>query len=120
MFCSDVNAIVCCAGSCVVGATRVASKLRGLNIKKWLQLRKDLPLGSRFERVFTVRRPMSLLGKADVAGEVTGACNLPTVVVGAQASQERLAEITSGRGRRQQGLVATCKDSRNEAVAEGG
>jgi len=76
--------------------------------------------GKSLERVFTVRRPMSLLGKADVAGEVTGARNLPTVVVGAQASQERLAEITSGRARWQQGLVATCKDSRNEAVAEGG
>ena len=76
--------------------------------------------GKSLERVFTVRRPMTLLGKADVAGEATGACNLSTVVVGAQASQERLAEITSGRTRRQQGLVATCKDSRNEALAEGG
>ncbi len=60
------------------------------------------------------------MGKADVAGEVTGKSTLQAVVVGAQASWEGLAEITSGRTRWQQGLVATCKDSRNEAVAEGG
>src|SRR5215510_12672890 len=49
------------------------------------------------ERNVTVRRPIALLGKADVAGEVTGKRNLQTVVVGAQASWEGLAEITSGR-----------------------
>ena len=70
--------------------------------------------------MLTVRRPIPLLGKADVAGEVTGTCNLQTVVAGAQASQEGLAEITSGRARWQQGLVATCQDSSNEAIAEGG
>ena len=37
-----------------------------------------------------------------------------TVVVGDQASGERFAEIESGRCRWQQGLVAICKDSRNE------
>jgi hypothetical protein len=35
--------------------------------------------------------------------------------VRAQAAQERFAEITSGRSWCQQGLVATCKDSSNEA-----
>jgi len=60
------------------------------------------------------------LGKADEADEETGTCNLPTVVVGAQASQEGFTEITSGRSRWQQGPVATCKDSSNEAIAEGG
>ena len=49
------------------------------------------------ERNVTVSRPIALLGKADVAGEVTGKCNLQTVVVGAQASWEGPAEITSGR-----------------------
>ena len=34
--------------------------------------------------------------------------------VQAQASQDGFAEITSGRTRGQQGLVATCKDSLNE------
>jgi hypothetical protein len=62
---------------------------------------------------------MTLLGKADVAAEVTGAGKLQTIVVGAQASQEGLAEITSGRARRQRWLVAICKDSLNEAIAEG-
>ena len=42
-----------------------------------------------------------------------------TAVVGDQASEERFAEITSGRSRWQQGLVATCKDFLHEAKAEG-
>ncbi len=57
-------------------------------------------------------------GKADVAGEATGKCNLQTVVVRAQASSEGLTEITSGRSRWQQWLVAICKDNSNEAKAE--
>jgi hypothetical protein len=43
-----------------------------------------------------------------------------TAVAWDQASEERFAEITSGRSRRQQGLMATCTDSSNEAKAEGG
>jgi len=43
-----------------------------------------------------------------------------TAVVWDQASEEGFAEITSGRTRWQQGLVATCQDSSNEAIAEGG
>ena len=42
-----------------------------------------------------------------------------TAVVGDQASEERFAEITSGRFRWQQGLVATCEDFLHEAKAEG-
>ena len=38
-----------------------------------------------------------------------------TVVAGAQAPREGFTEITSGKSRRQQGLVATCRDSTNEA-----
>jgi hypothetical protein len=38
-----------------------------------------------------------------------------TAVAGAQAPREGFTEITSGRSRRQQGLVATCRDSSNEA-----
>ena len=55
-----------------------------------------------------------------MAEEEPGMCNLPAVVIGAQASQERFSEITSGRTRWQQGLVATCRDSRNEVKTEGG
>jgi len=39
-----------------------------------------------------------------------------TVGVEDQASEERIAEITSGKSREQQRLVATCKDSSNEAT----
>ena len=42
-----------------------------------------------------------------------------TVGVGDQASGERFAEIEWGRARWQQGLVATCRDSRNEVKTEG-
>jgi hypothetical protein len=42
-----------------------------------------------------------------------------TAVTGAQALREGFTEITSGRSRRQQGLVATCRDSSHEAQAEG-
>jgi hypothetical protein len=42
-----------------------------------------------------------------------------TAVVRDQASEERFAEITSGRSRWQQGLVATCEDFLHEAQAEG-
>jgi hypothetical protein len=38
-----------------------------------------------------------------------------TAVTGAQARREGFTEITSGRSRQQQGLVATCRDSSNEA-----
>jgi hypothetical protein len=38
-----------------------------------------------------------------------------TAVAGAQAPREGFTEITSGKSRRQQGLVATCRDSTNEA-----
>jgi hypothetical protein len=42
-----------------------------------------------------------------------------TAVARAQASEERFAEITSGRSQWQQGLVATCEDFLHEAKAEG-
>jgi len=99
-------------------ATKVACKRRGLNITKWLQPRKFAPLRSRFSGYSRYADPKPLRGKADVAGEVTGESNLQTVVVGAHASPERLTEITSGRSRWQQGLVATCEDSSPEAKAE--
>jgi hypothetical protein len=38
-----------------------------------------------------------------------------TAVIGAQARKEGFTEITSGRSRPQQGLVATCTDSLIEA-----
>jgi hypothetical protein len=53
-------------------------------------------------------RPMTWRKKQ--AGALHG-----TAVTGAQALREGFAEITSGRSRQQQGLVATCRDSSNEA-----
>src|SRR5260370_25875183 len=99
-------------------ATKVASKRRGLNITKWLQPRKFAPLRSRFSGYSRYADPEPLRGKADVAGEATGKCNLQTVVGRAQASSEGLTEITAGRSRWQQWLVAICKDNSNEAKAE--
>jgi len=58
---------------------------------------------------------LNLLGKkaADV-GEVTGRCTLQPDGIMAQASWERLAEVTSGRISSPQGLAATCKDLGNK------
>jgi hypothetical protein len=42
-----------------------------------------------------------------------------TAVARDQASEERFAEIASGKSHWQQGLVATCKDFLYEAKAEG-
>jgi hypothetical protein len=52
-------------------------------------------------------RPMTL--RKNQASALSGTAGL-----WAQASEERFAEITSGRSQWQQGLVATCKDSSNE------
>ena len=49
--------------------------------------------------------------------QVSALCG--TAVVEGLASEERFAEITSGRSSGQQRLVGTCQDSGNEAVAEG-
>ena len=59
-------------------------------------------------------------GKADAVGEETGMSTSQTAVIGARASKERHAEITSGRAISQQGLAATCKDPPTKAKAVGG
>jgi hypothetical protein len=53
------------------------------------------------------------------AEEEPGKCTQRTAGVWAQASEERFAEITSGRARWQQGLVATCRDSSTRWITEG-
>jgi hypothetical protein len=78
-------------------ATKVASKRRGLNITKWLQPGKFAPLRSRFSGYARYADPEPLRGKANVAGEATGKCNLQTVVVRAQASSEGHAEDNVGK-----------------------
>ena len=59
-------------------------------------------------------RPESQEGKADVRKEETSVCTFAAAGIRVQASKERLAEITSGRSHFQQGLVATCKDYKEE------
>jgi hypothetical protein len=120
MTCSDVKVTNRPAGNCSGGSDQGGKQTERPEHKEMAATSKIPSPVNSLERNLTVRRPIALLGKADAAGEVTGKSNLRTVVVGAQASRERLAEITSGRSRWQQGLVATCPDSSNEAIAEGG
>jgi len=57
------------------------------------------------------------LGKADDVGEGTGTGTPRPAGTQAQASWERLAEITSGRAITQQRLAATCTDPPTEVKA---
>jgi len=102
-----------------VGATWVASKLGGLNIKECLQPRDAFPYGSRCTGKERESRPCQIGGKAGVLWEETGKGTGGDAGVWGQASKERPAEITSGRATIQQGLAATCKDSMTEAEAGG-
>jgi len=54
------------------------------------------------------------VGKAEVVREETGMSTLRSAGGWVQASEEGLAEITSGRAIFQQGLTATCEDPPNE------
>ena len=108
MTCSDVKVTNRPAGNCSGGSDQSGKQTERPEHNEMAATSKIPSAVKSLERNLTVRRPITLLGKADAAGEATGKCNLQTVVVGAQASWERLAEITSGRSRWQQGLVATC------------
>ena len=89
------------------------------NIKKWLQSRKSDPSRNRFDGQMWGKKEKadldSVRGKADDVEEETGKCTPRTAVTGAQATREGFTEITSGKSRRQQRLVATCRDDSNEA-----
>lgn len=76
--------------------------------------------GRSSRREIAMRRPGPNVGKANVLGEVTGACTLGAAGVGVQTRGERLAETTSGRACAQQGLAATCKDRPREAMPKPG
>ena len=101
-----------------VGATWVASKLGGLNIKECLQPREKFPCGSRCTGELRESRPCQTGGKAGVLWEETGESTRGDAGVWGQASKERHAEITSGRTSIQQGLVTTCKDPPDEMGVE--
>jgi hypothetical protein len=51
--------------------------------------------------------------------EEPGKCTQPPPGYGLRHLRKDSQKITSGKSRWQQGLVATCKDSLNEAKAEG-
>ena len=120
MTCSDVRVTNRPAGNCSGGSDQGGKQTERPEHNEMAATSKIPSAVKSLERNFTVRRPIALLGKADAAGEVTGKGNLQTVVVGAQASWERLAEITSGRAYCQQGPVATCKDQQHEVRPEAG
>ena len=90
----------------------MANKPRGLNVMNGDDL--ETPTAVKSLSAEQCGKPTHRwdLGKADVAGVVTGDCTLRPTGIQAQASWERLAEITSGRTNYQQGLTATCKDHR--------
>src|SRR5215469_13089156 len=99
--------------------TWMASKLGGLNIREWLQPRKQRP--PRSHRVEPCGKPTRYpLGKADDTGEVTSIGTPYPTVAEVQTSKQGLIEITSGRPHSQQELAITCKDPPNEAEAEVG
>jgi len=56
--------------------------------------------------------------KADASWEETGKSTRRTTGVWVQASGERFAEITLGKAYVQQGLAATCEDSRHKGNTE--
>src|SRR5262249_5551398 len=120
MLCSDVKASAALRRSvAAVGTIWEASKLGGLNIKEWLQSRNCDPSRNRFDGQMREKKEKadldSVRGKADDVEEETGKGTPRTAGIGAQAPKEGFTEITSGRARRQPGLVATCRDCTNEA-----
>ncbi len=101
-----------------VGATGVASKLGGQNVRNDNGREKypaQKSLSGRFCGSPTRSR---FSGKADVVREETSKCTSRTAAVQVLASKERLADLTSGRAISQQGLTTTCKDPRYKAKAE--
>ena len=102
-----------------VGTTWEASKLGGVNIKKCLQSRNDFG-GKVVSRVEAGSQSSAAQGKADDTDEETGTSSLWDRRGMGPGIRGKIRRITSGRSRRQQGLMATCTDSSNEAKAEGG
>jgi hypothetical protein len=111
MICSGVKvtAVLRAVFGAAIGETWVASKPGGLNVRNSDDLEIH-PARSLFADRFGEADPLNLLGKAADVGEGTGRCTLQPDGIMAQASWERLAEVTSGRISSQQGLAATCKD----------
>ena len=87
MFCPDVNAMAAQRDTVAVGMTWMASKIGGLNVKEWLQPRKQRP--PRSHRVEPCGKPTHYpLGKADDTGEVTSMSTPYPTVAEVQTSKQ--------------------------------
>jgi len=73
---------------------------------------------SRVRGTVAGSRPTSQLGKADDAEEEPGKRTQRDRRGRGSGIWGRIRRISSRRSREQQGLIATCKDSANEAKAE--
>ena len=78
------------------------------------------PAEKLFSRIEAGSRSSAAQGKADDTDEVTGTSSLWDRRGMGPGIRGKIRRITSGRSCRQQGLMATCTDSSNEAKAEGG
>ena len=76
--------------------------------------------GKVVPRIEAGSRSSAAQGKADDTDEVTGTSSLWDRRGMGPGIRGKIRRITSGRSCRQQGLMATCTDSSNEAKAEGG
>ena len=102
-----------------VGAIWETTQTQRLEHKEMSATSKTNTAGKSHSRIKTGSRPIVSWGRPLTSGKKQVRALDGTVGVGDQASGERFAEIESGRTRWQQGLVATCQDSSNEAIAEG-
>ena len=73
-----------------------------------------LSLWNQLCRGALMRQTRHLWGEAAVLWEETSECTREASRGRGPSAHARIAEITSGRATIQQGLVATCKDSRDE------
>ncbi len=89
------------------------------NIKEYLQPRKAGPRKVVFAGWKREADPFYFWGRPMTRRKKQVSALRGTAVAWDQASEERFSEITSGTSRWQQGLIASCKDSSNEATAEG-
>jgi hypothetical protein len=98
-----------------VGTIWGASKLGGRNITKYLRPRKAVLREVVIRGIDAGSRPTFPWGRPMTPWKQHARAHGGTAGVGDPASKDRLSGITSGSCRGQQGLVTTCKDSRNEA-----
>lgn len=101
------------------GSYRSGEQTYGSEHKRMTAAPKDPSDGSSCRGTAT-RRPAQDSGKANVSGEVTGACTPRAAGVEVQTRGEGSAEITSGRACAQQRLAASCKDRPREAMPKPG